>query len=256
MDFVAAIAAGIVAGFVLGFLGAGGTVVGLPILLVGSDLTPHHALGTNALGVALIAGALCAWRARRGEMCASAALWFALPGLAGIAAGVRLGLVVAGGRLVFLLGFVLFAVAAWMAYLSTRPPARVVERPAQDVATPVTWRRAVALATTALVVGATAGFFAIGGGFMIVPGLMLAGGLELGAAAATALLPIAAFALLVGLAYFRAGAVNAPLAGVMLVTGIGSGVLGVWLAQHLSRRVMQRVFAAALAVIGVYLTVR
>ena len=258
MDIIAATAAGVLAGFVLGFLGAGGTVVGLPVLLLWSDLHAHSAMGTNALGVALIAGALCAWRMRRGEVRLNAALCFAVPGLLGIVAGVRLGLIVAGQRLVFLLGFVLFAVAGWMAYVSTRPIAHAgaPEQPALAVSAPLTRRHVALLAATALLVGAAAGFFAIGGGFMIVPGLMLAGGLELGAAAATALLPIAAFALLVGLAYFQAGDVSVPLTGVMLAVGVAAGWLGMWLAQRLSRRIMQRVFAVALAMIGVYMTLR
>jgi uncharacterized membrane protein YfcA len=255
MSFPAATAAGGVAGFVLGFLGAGGTVVGLPFLLLSADASAHRAMGTNALGVALIAGALCLWRVRRGEVRLPAGLWFTIPGLAGILVGVRLGLAVAGQRLVFLLGFVLFAVAGWMAYLSTRALSPSNGREAEPVG-PLAAGRATALAATAVLVGATAGFFAIGGGFMIVPGLMLAGGLDLGAAAATALLPIAAFALLVGLAYLRAGAVDVPAAALMLGVGMLGGVTGVWLAQRLSRRVMQRVFAAALVAIGAYLTLR
>jgi uncharacterized membrane protein YfcA len=57
-----ALPAGVLAGLVLGYLGAGGTVVGLPFLLYLSRLPPHLALGTNAAGVSLIAIALLVWR--------------------------------------------------------------------------------------------------------------------------------------------------------------------------------------------------
>jgi uncharacterized membrane protein YfcA len=255
---IAPLVAGLFAGFVLGFLGAGGTVIGLPILLLlSSTLRGHRAFGTNALGVAFIAAALFGWRLRTRRVRVREGLAFAVPGLLGIAVGVRLGLGFPGHRLVSLLGFVLFAVAAWMLYLSTRvPQGPGVGSADSPSAHSLTVHRAVALGVTAVAVGATAGFFAIGGGFMIVPALMIAGGLELAEAASTALLPIAVFAALVGIEYVAAGTAVVPASGIMLASGLSGGAAGIWLADRLPRPMLQRAFAAALVAIGVYLLLR
>jgi uncharacterized protein len=262
------IVAGVVVGFVLGFLGAGGTVIGLPFLLLFSGLQGHVVLGTNAAGVALVAVCLLAWRLYRRELLIREGIVFTIPGLVGIFAGVQLGLLFPGQRLIFLLGFVLFLIAGWMYYMSTRPATltlQTAEGPSVEETTEgeilnraarQDRRQLLLLIPTAFVVGAVAGFFAIGGGFMIVPGLILAGGLALNDAAATALLPIAAFASLVGFEYWTAGDVNPLVAGAMIVPGILGGISGIWMAQRLPKRTMQRLFALLLVLIGVYMVIR
>lgn len=255
----AALVAGALAGFVLGLLGAGGTVVGLPILLFLGGLRPHLALGTNALGVALVALALLAWRLGRRQVALRAALTFTVPGLAGIYVGARLGLAFPGQSLVSLLGLLLFVIAGWLAYSSFRPAGgggSGAEASAGSVAADRRVGRAVVLGGVALVVGVTAGFFAIGGGFMIVPALALFGGLELMDAAATALLPVTLFAACVAAQYWLSGSVAPATSVAMLPPGVGGGVIGVWLGGRLSRRTAQRIFAAFLVALGVYMIVR
>jgi len=252
---IGAIAAGIAAGFVLGLLGAGGTIVGLPFLLYLVALSPHRVLGTNALGVAFAALALLAVRIWRRRLPLAPGLTFALPGLVGIYLGGRLGLTFPGRQLVFLLGFLVFVVAAWMFYLSTRSAAA----PSQEsfpLFAPLTRQRVLLLAPTALVVGAVAGFFAIGGGFLIVPALMLVGGLELAEAAAAALVPIAAFALLVGAEYASSGQVAFGLAVIMALAGLIGGLFGIGLGARLPKKRLQQVFALLLVAIGIYMLAR
>jgi len=250
-----AVVSGLAAGWILGFLGAGGTVIALPVLLHFSNALPHVALGTNALGVGMIAAALAAWRAWRKEVALVEALLFAIPGLAGIDAGTWVGLQFPGQRLIFLLGFLVFAIAGWIFYLSTRPQDE--DQAAVDGAAAGSWRRSfVRLAPVALLIGFVSGFFAIGGGFMIVPGLMIAGELTLPVAAATGLLPIAAFAGLVGIRYLLAGAVALPWTGAMAAAGLLGGSFGIWLNRRLPRRTLQRAFAVLLVAIGAYMVLR
>jgi len=250
----AALIAGTLAGFVLGLLGAGGTVVGLPILLFLGGLRPHLALGTNALGVAMVAIVLLVWRLGRRQVALRAALTFTVPGLAGIYLGARLGLAFPGHNLVSLLGLLLFVIAGWLAYSSTRP----TDGSKVDHGVAAGWGvgRTVTLGGVALVVGAIAGFFAIGGGFMIVPALAVFGGLELMDAAVTALMPVALFAAWVAVQYWTSGSVAAGASLAMLPTGVGGGVAGAWLGRHLSRRTAQRIFAGFLVVLGVYMLVQ
>jgi uncharacterized membrane protein YfcA len=255
---LAGLAAGLVAGFVLGFLGAGGTVVGLPILLYFSGLQLRTVLGSNALGVSLIALALLAWRLYRRELRVAEAVTFAMPGLLGIYVGVQLGLVFPGQRLIFLLSIVLVVVAGWMFYLSTRQEATAAasDHPSSTLTPPnmpLSLKRLIRMAPIALVIGIAAGFFGIGGGFMIVPALIIAGDLTLREAAATSLLPIAAFSALVGIEYWAAHTIDLNTTGFMLGAGILGGVTGVWLATRLPKKIMQRVFATALVLIGAYM---
>jgi uncharacterized protein len=246
-----AVPAGLLAGLALGYLGAGGTVVGLPFVLYLAGLSPHLALGTNALGVSLTALALLLWRLSRRQVPVRHGVIFTLPGVVGIYVGVQAGLVYPGRKLIYLLGLLLFVVAAWIYYLSTLPGMGLV---AAGVAEPRGRRRLSLMAPVAFVIGTAAGFFAIGGGFMIVPGLSLAGGLELTEAAAASLLPIAAFSGWIGAEYWKAGSVNLSIAGMMLAAGLVGGMIGIWLGQRLSKRATQRVFAVFLCLLGLYMT--
>ena len=254
--------AGLLAGFVLGFLGAGGTVVALPVLLFLTSLGPHLTLGTNALGVFLIAGLLFGWQSRRMRLPVLHGIWFSVFGVPGIYLGARLGLLYPGQKLVFLLGLVLFLVAGWMVYLSFRQASSSSASPAatplaacDDPPLPrVRSARIAAIACAAFAVGLIAGFFGIGGGFMIVPALMLVGGLELSLAAPVALLPIAAFSGLVGAEYWLAGQVRPVWSALMLLAGVPSGAGGIWLSHRLSKVVVLRAFAVLLVAIGVYIS--
>ncbi len=250
--------AGALAGLVLGLFGAGGTVVGLPVLLYLAQLPPHEAIGSNALGVAATALALLAWRAWKREVRLADGALFTLPGLLGIAVGARLGLAVPGHSLVFLLGFVIFGVAGWTFYLARRAarqdagasePAQAADRPANRD-TGLAPRRLARIGTTAVAVGGTAGFFGVGGGFLIVPGLSWAGRIDLREAARAGLLPIAIFAGLIGVEYFLGGSASVAAAGEMLVGGLVGGAVGIWLGARAPRQVFQLAFAGFLVLIG------
>jgi uncharacterized membrane protein YfcA len=150
--------AGGLAGLVLGLLGAGGTVIGLPVLLYLAHLRPHTAMGTNAAGVALVALALLAWRALRGGVPWCEAIYFTVPGVAGNLIGAHLGLVFPGRRLIFLLGILLFAVAGWLVYLSLHGDARAGTATRNRGA-----RSRWLMMATAFLIGGVAGLFDIGG---------------------------------------------------------------------------------------------
>jgi uncharacterized protein len=250
------IPAGVLAGLVLGYLGAGGTVVGLPFLLYLASFPPHKALGTNALGVSMIALALLAWRLWNRQIRVLEGVVFAIPGIMGIYVGVQIGLIYPGRQLIFLLGILLFVVAGWLFYLSTRPEMsatagastnrqKPTDKPLRD--------RLWLMIPTAFAIGVTAGFFGIGGGFMIVPALALTGGLDLIEAAGASLISIALFAGWIGVQYWFAGSVNSSAAFIELLPGIVGGVIGIWLGQRLSKKFTQRVFAAFLVALGLYM---
>jgi hypothetical protein len=82
----------------------------------------------------------------------------------------------------------------------------------------------VRLAPVGLLTGLAAGFFGIGGGFLIVPGLMAATGMTLAHAAAASLVSVALFGAATSASYAISGLVDWPVF-VALVAGGGIGAL-------------------------------
>ncbi len=248
--------AGFIAGFVLAFFGAGGAVIALPFFLFLAGLAPHTALGTNALGVALITAALLACRIWQRDVPLIEGLLLTVPGIPGIYLGARLSLIYPGQRLVFILGVLLFVIAAWIAFLSTRSTSRG-SRPSAESSRPVRRPgRIVTISIVAFAIGLAAGFFAVAGGFLIVPALIIAAGLPLAQAVAAALVPMSAYAAVIAFEYSSAGAVRLDWSAVMLAGGIAGGLFGIWLSKRLPKILMQRALAVFLALLGVYIVLR
>lgn len=250
---------GLLSGLALGMLGAGGTIIGLPMLLYLGGPQGHAAFGTNAFAVALIALLLLLWRIRAREVSLALGVAFALPGLAGIAIGARAGLLYPADKLVFLLSFLILVVAGWIGYLGLRRPADEATGPALGggaapaLSAAISARRILRIAPTAFAVGVVSGFFAIGGGFLIVPGLALAAAIDLRASARSSLLPIVAFAGLDAIDYVLAGDVRYAAGAVMIACGIAGGAAGIFAGNRLSLPVTQRVFAVFLAFVAAYM---
>lgn len=246
--------AGLLAGSALGFVGAGGPMIGLPIILLGTGLSEHAALGTNATAISVLAALLAATAIYRGQSHWREALAFSIPGVVSAYFGIQLGLAVSGRRLIFILGLVIFLAAAWMFWLSRRKEPLFDGPPSAD------WealrRRAYLLIPTGLIVGWISGFFAVGGGFMIVVALMLGGKLPVRLASQTALIPIALFTGLEGGEYAVAGHVDYGAAGLMLATGLLAGAAGLRLANKAPRHLLQGVLSGLFVSIGVYFLMR
>ena len=242
------IAGGLLAGLALGMLGAGGTIIGLPMFLYLGGPQGHTAFGTNAFGVAVIALFLLLWRIRAREIDLLLGLAFAIPGLAGIGIGARLGLLYPATKLVFLLSFLILLVAGWIFYLSTRPHDAVPPRRSG-----LETRHIVRIAPSAFIVGLISGLFAIGGGFVVVPGRALAAAVDLRSSARSSLVPIAAFAGLDAIEYILAGDVRFAPSGIMILAGITGGTAGIVLGNRLHLKTIQRIFAVFLAIVAAYM---
>src|SRR6266446_4535545 len=114
-DFMAVFAGSLV-GFSLGVIGGGGSILAVPLLVyVVGVKSPHVAIGTSSIAVAVSAFANLIDHARRGHVCWPVALLFAASGIFGAAAGSTLGKHTDGERLLILFGMLMVAVAASMA---------------------------------------------------------------------------------------------------------------------------------------------
>ncbi len=246
---------GTIVGLVIGFFGAGSAVVGLPVILLMSNLDGHSALGTNVLGISMIAVFIFVYRTYRRDILFLEAAVFTIPGLIGNFLGVHIGLTFPGHSLLFILGFLIFLIAGWMYYLSGMKLNKGGKNDPSS-AGHENLRRMVFIGIAAFIIGMTAGFFAISGGFLIVPALILVGKLNISEAAGTAIIPIAAFTGMAGIQYLISGSVDLTITYAMVLPGIICGVFGIWAAKHIPKPLMQKLFAVFLTLIGFYMILR
>jgi uncharacterized protein len=240
---------GALIGLSLGALGAGGSLLTLPILVYVMGVPVHSAAGTSLAIVGLNAAAGALDQLRRGRSLPRTGLAFGLSGLVAALAGAWLNHQVRP-ELVLALFALLMLGAAW---------SLVRRRAAPDAGgftehyTPAAWLRLVAVG---LAVGLLTGFFGIGGGFLIVPALVLALGLPMRLAVGTSLLAIALNALWGLLGYLRFGGLDWGLIAPFALSGLLGVVLGGRLAGHLPERALRAAFAGVVVAIAAYTFVR
>lgn len=155
---------GALVGFSLGLVGGGGSILAVPLMvyLVGVS-NPHVAIGTSALAVAANAALGLANHARAGNVKWRCGLMFAAAGVLGAFAGSTAGKAFDGQKLLFLFALVMIVVGVLM--LRRRAHAG---DPNADCGR----GNAPRVLGYGLGTGAFSGFFGIGGGFLIVPGLI------------------------------------------------------------------------------------
>lgn len=237
-------------GFALGLIGGGGSVLGVPLLLyVVGVRDPHLAIGTSAFGVAVNAGVNLLGHWRAGNVKWPCAAVFALAGMAGAAGGSSLGKLVDGKSLVFLFALVMIAIGILM----LRPRASH-----GDPSVRLDRRVALRLAGLGLLAGAVSGFFGIGGGFLIVPGIMFGSGMPILNAIGSSLLSVTAFGLTTTVNYALSDLVDWTVAAELIAGGVAGGWLGLQLAVRLApqRRRLVHVFAAIVFAVAAYMLLR
>ena len=245
-----AVLSGGAVGFSLGLIGGGGSILAVPLLLYVVGITdPHVAIGTSALAVAANAftNLLGHWRA--GNVKWPCAATFALAGILGAAIGSTIGKLVDGQQLLFLFALAMIVVGVAM----LRPRAAAGNPDVRMTA----WI-AVRLIAIGLVVGAVSGFFGIGGGFMIVPGLMLASGMPILNAIGSALFSVGSFGLTTAINYALSGLIEWAIALLFIAGGVAGGYLGMRAAMGLAanRRRLNFVFAGIIFAVAIYMLAR
>jgi uncharacterized membrane protein YfcA len=115
-----------------------------------------------------------------------------------------------------------------------------------------------AIAGLGLATGTVSGFFGIGGGFLIVPALMLATGMPIMNAVSSSLVAVTAFGMTTAASYAWSGLVSWPLAGSFVAGGIAGGLAGTRSARHLAERrgALNIVFAVVIIAVALYMLAR
>jgi uncharacterized membrane protein YfcA len=249
-----AIVSGSLVGFVLGLIGGGGSILAVPLLVyVVGVKSPHIAIGTSAVAVALSALSSLVGHARAGNVRWPCASVFAACGVCGAAVGSTLGKEFDGQRLLVLFGVLMIVIALSM----LRRPHQAAD-PFIPLTTATASRLAPRLVICGLGVGALAGFFGIGGGFLVVPGLIYSARLPLLTAVGSSLVSVTAFGLTTAANYARSDLVDWRLVALFVAGGIIGSLFGGRSAGRLAqqKQILSRVFSGIVASVGIYIIAR
>ena len=278
MSLLLAVAAGVAIGISLGALGGGGSILAVPVLvfLLGQDAGQATTGSLVVVGVTSLIGAVTARRS--GNVLLGRGATFGALAIVGAAAGAKASAHVADQVLLACFAALMLLVGGLMAARQVRHAQQVREARVTCLAGPsgapsvpsgptttrpghrprlddpiIAFRdgflcdcpRAVKIAVTATAVGLLTGFLGVGGGFLVVPALVLALGLPMSAAAGTSLVVItitSAAALAV-----RAGVGHAPdwgLVAALTAAAAGGGLVGARLAARVDPHRLSAAFTA------------
>ena len=267
MDILA-IQAGMVTGMVLGLFGSGGSIIALPALLYLLDVAPKSAIAMS-LGVVAITATLTAFdHWRRGNVVVRVALVFGLFGVMGTFVGARLGLLT---PVVIQLG--LFALVMYAAAWRMLKPAKLI--PASPVAASADGVVATGSGTAAfsschdffspcmghialhgIGVGVLTGLVGVGGGFLIVPALVLLSGIPMKQAVGTSLAIVAAKSYAGFAGYMGGVPIDYALMGAFTAVTVVGSFVGTRLAGYVSQATLKKAFAWFLVVVASYILLK
>lgn len=247
---ISALMSGAVVGALLGLFGGGGSVLATPLLLyVVGVRDPHVAIGTSAAAVAVNAAINLLGHGRGGRVKWPCATVFAGAGLLGSFLGSSLAKAIDGQRLLL---FFAIAMAAIALSMLRRP------KSAGDPDVHISLALTMKLAPLGVLTGLAAGFFGIGGGFLIVPGLMGAAGMTLALAQASSLVSVAAFGATTAANYALSGLIDWPIVAAMAVGGTAGTLAGLPIARRLGANAVlgRRLFAGLILIVAVYVAIK
>jgi uncharacterized membrane protein YfcA len=236
-------------GVSLGLLGSGGSIITVPVLvyLIGQDEKVAIAGSLFVVGNIALAGSLQYLRAKLIDW--HNVFVFGLPGMAGTYLGAVIAAYVPG-----IVQLAIFALVMLLAsYMMLRPVALTDE--------PHEARESWKIAGDGLFVGVITGFVGVGGGFLIVPALVLLGGMAIHAAVATSLVIIALKSYSGFYKYIdvlEAQSLDLDWQTLMIVTvlGILGSYFGARYAKKMPQDKLKRWFGYFLILMGLYILAR
>lgn len=250
LQYVLGSLSGGLVGFTLGLFGGGGSILAVPLMIyvVGVPVA-HVAIGTSAFAVAANAASNLVAHARRGNVLWRCAGIYSAAGVLGALVGSSLGKAMDGQKLLFLFALLMVVVGVLMfrgrRNMGTPNVACTVEKVP----------RVVGFGGAS---GLLSGFFGIGGGFLIVPGLVASTGMTMLNAIGSSLVAVTAFGLTTALSYAFSGLVDWPLAALFIGGGVLGGMLGARVAGHLAqyKGALNIAFAGLIIVVAIYMAIR
>ena len=255
-----AIAAGLATGLMLGLFGSGGSIITLPALiyLLGVETKPAIAMSLGIVGVTAAISAITHWR--RGNINVPVAVVFGLFGMLGTYGGARLGVMTPELVQLLLFAAIMYA-ASWRMF---RPSVVVpktdmlVRMDCSGAATMVCFdaSRVGHIAIHGIVVGVVTGMVGVGGGFLIVPALVLLSGLPMKQAVGTSLVIVSAKSFAGFAGYMGAIAIDYTLMGTFTGIAVAGSFLGAAVSKRMSADGLKKGFAVFLVLVASYIVFR
>lgn len=238
----AALAIGI--GLVMGMLGGGGSIIAIPALTLLLHFTAKEAVVISLAVVAIAAAAGAVGSFTRGTLPLAAGLIVGLAATVGALPGGYIGAQLADTTQLRMLGVVMLVAATLMFW-----------HPVTDAA-PVPRRSLPVLVALGVPFGVLTGLIGVGGGFLIVPALVIVARLPMREATGASLV-VMAMAATSGLAGYLGHTALAlsfigPFAAVAAIGALAGGMV----AHRLPQRRLQQLFAATLVILGSYVLIR
>jgi uncharacterized membrane protein YfcA len=231
-----------VIGLALGLLGGGGSILTVPVLVyvLGVAAKPAIAMSLPVVGLASLVGAAAHWRL--GNVRLATAALFGILAMGGAFAGAKLSVFLSGAAQLVLLAVVMLAAAVGM--LWTR---RDHGRETSKETPPARWSL---LAPVAVAVGVLTGLVGVGGGFLIVPALVLLARVPMRQAVGTSLLVIALNSAAGFGGYIGTIDIDWAFLARFTAVTIAGAVVGSAMASRVPVTALRRAFAVFLLVVG------
>jgi len=246
------LAAGI--GISLGLMGGGGSVLALPILVyvMGVETKSAIAMTLVIVGTVSLIGIIPHWR--RGNVNLKKAFMFGAATMLGAFFGAKLAFFVSGTVQLLLFAVMMMIAAGFMIRKSSKPT-----KPDNDLQyypKPVCKYCWLWMLTEGLGVGVLTGLVGVGGGFAIVPALVLLGNTPMKEAVGTSLLIIACNSVAGFLGYFGQVPLDWGLMGLFIVAASVGILGGSYLAQYVKPQQLQKAFGYFLIAVAAFILVQ
>ncbi|MEM3067996.1 MAG: sulfite exporter TauE/SafE family protein [Thermoplasmata archaeon] len=244
VQMIFSIISGLIVGFSLGLIGGGGSILAIPLLIyfVGFN-HPHIVIGTTALAVSINAFLNLIPHARKKHVNFKKGILFSIPGIFGVLIGVELGILTPGKKLLFIFAILMIVIGI---YMLKRKCINAAESPKMK-------ESILKMMGIGFLVGFASGYFGIGGGFLIVPGLIYSGALNIIQAVGTSLVSVGIFGLVTAIRYSIIGYVNIVISILYVLGGIFGGWIGTFFASKVSKRLLTKIFSIIIIIVAFYM---
>ncbi len=269
LQLALSIVSGVLVGFSLGLIGGGGSILAIPLLLYFVGLASeakdaseysyivHLVLGTTALAVGLNAYLNAYMHFRKGNVRIKQGVFFTIPGVIGDVIGAYLSHLMSGAFVLFLFSFLMIAVAVkmWRTKCKAMQERNLVAKKndtgggISSLTSGVTLERVI---PAGLAVGFASGYFGIGGGFLVVPGLLFSSSLDILRAVGTSLIAVGTFGVTAASTYAFYGDINVVISILYLIGGIAGGYAGASIASRIPKNSLRKIFSIIIVVVAFY----
>lgn len=245
---ILALALAALIGLSLGLLGGGGSILTVPIFVyvLGFGAKEAIAMSLAVVGATSLFGAMGHWRA--GNVNLRVAAVFGVVAMAGTYLGARLAVFFSGAAQLTLFAAVMLLAAFFM--FRDRKPHAGGGAPAAGRTGDMPLGLIV---LEGIAVGVLTGLVGVGGGFLIVPALVLLGRVPMKQAVGTSLLVIAMKSAAGFAGYLGQVEVQWGFMALFTAIAIGGILLGTWLVQFVPQAALKRSFAVFLLVMGAFI---